>query len=173
MNKQEHAMSSSESAMVPPQSMPEENQSADGSDVVETRFGPVKIQRTNPIVFPNGMLGIPDRFEYCLTTFPSEKLEKFKLLQSLEDNDLSFITLPVAVDNGIIDKEDILTGCKDLEISESELTMLLIVTVHRQPDGVRLSVNARAPIFISTNKRVATQYVFHNNKYAIQHMITM
>ena len=52
------------------------------------------------------------------------------------------------------------------------VALLLVVTVHRQSNGVKLSVNARAPIFISTLRRVATQYVFHNNKYEIQHLVT-
>ena len=175
MSEQELTMSSTEPAP-PPQNLPEEQKTEvlpDGTEMIDTRFGKVKINRASPIVFPNGLLGIPDRFEYCLTSLPSEKLEKFRLLQSLEDLNMSFITLPVPNENPIIDMEDIRVGCKDLEIKEEDLTMLLIVTVHRQPDGVKLSVNARAPIFISTPKRVATQYVFHNNKYDIQHMITM
>lgn len=170
MNEQEMYMTGGGAVTVPPQAVPEEKKAE--VETLETRFGKVKISRENPIVFPNGLLGIPDKFEYCLTEFPSDKLERFRLLQSLDDGDLSFITLPVDVDNPIISKEDILVGCKDLDISEAELTLLLIVTVHRQTDGVRLSVNARAPIFVSTPRRVANQYVFHNNKYDIQHVVT-
>lgn len=169
MNKQEMLMTGSGTAVVPPQ-MPEENRA--GVEVIDTRFGKVKINRKNPIVFPNGMLGLPDKFEYCLTEFSSEKLKRFKLLQSLDDFDLSFICLPLSVENSIIDKADILIGCKDLDIPENDVTLLLVVTVHRQSNGVKLSVNARAPIFISTLRRVATQYVFHNNKYEIQHLVT-
>lgn len=144
-----------------------------GGEQVDTRFGKVTIYRTNPLVFPNGMLGIPDKFEYCLTNFPSEKLARFKLLQSLDDNDLSFITLPVDIDNAIIERKDIETGCRDLDMRIDSLTILLVVTVHRAGNAVRLSVNARAPIFIDTPRRIASQYVFHNNKYEIQHMITL
>ena len=170
MTEQEMRMTGSGPATMPPQSMPEDSGE---TETIDTRFGKVTIFRKNPIVFPNGLLGMPDKFEYCLTKFPSEKLARFKLLQSLEDNELSFITLPVDLENPIIDKSDVMTACKDLEISSEELTMLLVVTVHRTPSAVRLSVNARAPIFINTPRRVATQYVFHNNKYQIQHMITL
>ncbi len=160
-------MTGSGSVAMPPQTMPEE------TEMVDTRFGKVTIYRKNPIVFPNGLLGLPDKFEYCLTKFPSEKLARFKLLQSLDDNELSFITLPTDLDNAVIDKADILTACKDLDISPDDLTLLLIVTVHRAASNIRLSVNARAPLFVHTHRRVANQYVFHSNKYQIQHMVTL
>ena len=159
-----------ETAGAPPQMAPDGN----APEVVKTRFGEVKIYRTNPVVFPNGMLGIPDKFEYCLTGFPNAKLARFKLLQSLDDLELSFITLPIDIDNNnIVDKADVETACRDLAIDIKQITMLLVVTVHRAGSQVRLSVNARAPIFIDTARRIANQHVFHNSKYAIQHMITL
>lgn len=169
MSQQEMRMTGSGTAAIPPQPVPGGND----TEVVDTRFGQVTVYRKNPVIFPNGMLGMPDKFEYCLTKLPSDKLARFKLLQSLDDLSLSFITLPVEITNSIIDKEDILAGCKDLEIRPEDLSLLLVVTVHRLPNAVRLSVNARAPIFINTPKRVATQYVFRNSKYEIQHMISM
>lgn len=170
MHKQEFIMTGSGMVAVPPQAL---SQDESDTDTVQTRFGQVSIYRKNPIVFPNGLLGMPDKFTYCLTKFPSEKLSRFKLLQSLEDNDLSFITLPVELENAVVERKDIEQACKDLEIPSDELTMLLIVTVHRTGGAVKLSVNARAPIFIHTARRIATQYVFHSNKYDIQHMITL
>lgn len=167
MNKLEYRMTGGGTVMIPPQTMPEE------TEMVDTRFGKVTIYRRNPIVFPNGLLGLPDKFEYCLTKFPSEKLARFKLLQSLDDKELSFITLPTELDNAVIDKADILVACKDLDIAPDDLTLLLIVTVHRAANNIRLSVNARAPLFVHTHRRVANQYVFHSNKYQIQHMVTL
>lgn len=169
MNQTNAARTRSQSTIVPPQTMPEMS----GKEVIDTRFGKVEIYRQNPIVFPNGLLGMPDKFEFCLTNFPSDKLKRFKLLQSLDDLDLSFITLPVELANPIVEKADIENACRDLELPIGELTLLFIVTVHRQPNGVQLSVNARAPIFVHSMRRIATQYVFHNNKYQIQHVISM
>lgn len=142
-------------------------------DEVETRFGKVTISRENPIQFPSGLLGMPEKTGYCLAQFPAKKFERFKLLQSLEDDSLSFITLPVEIDNGIIAKEDILQAAKDLKINADHLGLLMIVSVHREVDGVRLSVNARAPILMDVVKRTAHQYVFASNKYQIRHMIAL
>ncbi len=173
MKQQEYQMTGSGPAHVPPSMLGEDDAVAPDSEVIDTRFGKVTIHRVNPISFPKGLLGIPDRNAFCLTELPSKKLARFKLLQSLDDKELSFITLPADASNSIVDKSDVLQTCADLKISEADLAMLFVVSVHRRPGAVQLSVNARAPIFMDAKKRTATQHVFNTNKYAIQHMITM
>jgi flagellar assembly factor FliW len=143
------------------------------TEVFDTRFGKITVSHKNPIVFPNGLLGIPDKSNFCLTNFPSEKMARFKLLQSLEDSALSFITLPLDVQNPIYETVDMEQACKDLSVPANELTLLLIVSVHREASGVKLSVNARAPIMVHASKRTASQYVFASNKYNIRHMLSL
>ncbi len=152
------------------QSMPESHVAA--SEEIETRFGRVVVYRQQPISFPNGLLGIPDKMQYCLTRFPSEKMARFKLLQSLEDTQLSFITLPVDITNPLIEQADIEQAASDLDIAVGGLAVLLVVTVHRESGLAKLSVNARAPILINVNRRVAVQYVFPHTKYLIRQPLT-
>ncbi len=142
-------------------------------EAIDTRFGQVQLYRRQPIMFLNGLLGMPDKVQFCLTNFPSEKMARFKLLQSLEDHALSFITLPLDMTNPIIERGDMEQAAKDLDIPADQLAALLIVSVHREPGGTKLSVNARAPIFMHAAKRVATQYVFPHTKYDIRRMITL
>ena len=47
-----------------------------------------------------------------------------------------------------------------------------MVSVHRSPEKVTLSVNARAPIFIDTVRRSAVQYVFPGEQYQVRHAIS-
>ena len=138
------------------------------SEVVDTRFGKVTIYRTNPIILPNGMLGQPDKNQFCLSNFPSEKMARFKLLQSLDDLSLSFITLPVEANNPIVERADIEQAARDLNIAVEQLVTLFVVSVHREAGAVKLSVNARAPIMLDSVRRIATQHVFHNAKYQIR-----
>ena len=143
-----------------------------GSEVIETRFGKVKISYDNPIVFGKGILGMPDKSNFCVVDFPVEKFSQFKLLQSLDDNELSFIALPIDIENQFIDRQDIEDSCSDLGISLSNLAVLLIVSVHREVNNVRLSANSRAPIFIDSANHTAEQYVLRNNKYVVRHAIS-
>jgi len=162
-------MTSSNPAVLNQPTVPE----ASDGDVIDTRFGKVQLYRRQPIVFPTGLLGLPDKGQFCLTNFPSPKMARFKLLQSLEDIALSFITLPLDLSNAIIERADMEQAAKDLDIPADQLAALVIVSVHREPSGTKLSVNARAPIFMHATKRVATQFVFPHAKYDIRRMITL
>lgn len=142
-------------------------------EVIDTRFGKIALQKKNPLTFPRGLLGMPDKFHFFLTEFPSSKLHQFKLLQSLDDYDLSFITLPLTLQNSIILAEDLTHACKELNIAVENLVALLIVSVHRTPDRTILSVNARAPLLIDSYMRLAAQYVFPTDRYTVQHPFTM
>lgn len=141
------------------------------SDTVETRFGRVRVARDNPIIFRKGLLGMPEKTNFCLTDFPIKKFEKFKLLQSLEDDTLSFIMLPITLNNDIIERKDLEEGCADLGFDPQHVAILLIVSVHREMEGVRLSVNARAPIFMDAQRRVADQCVLRSNLYEVRHFL--
>lgn len=155
-------------------STPEQSKKATGPQMVAvaSRFGNINVDKSKTILFPVGLLGMPEKHHFVITDFPNSRLKQFKLLQSMDDDELSFITLPIPLKNDIIDSSDIGSACTDLEIDMSDLTILLIVSVHRGVEGVQLSVNARAPLFIATEKQAAAQYVFTSNKYAVQHFIT-
>lgn len=140
-------------------------------ETIQSRFGEITIDISRSINFPRGLLGMPDKMNFVLANFSSQKMEQFKLLQSLDDLQLSFITLPIAIDNPIIAMADIRGATSDLQIKDEELVMLLIVSVHRSPDSVRLSVNSRAPLFLDVKQRFGMQYVFQNDSYKVQHYL--
>ncbi len=147
-------------------------QAAAGNETIDTRFGQVQIARHSPIVLARGPLGMPDKQNFCITEFPSEKMRRFKLFQSLDDLKLSFITLPIDINNPVVTSDDMAAAANDLGIKHSDLATLLIVSVHRNPMAVKLSVNARAPVFIDSSSRQGMQYVFPHERYRVQHFIT-
>lgn len=143
------------------------------SQELETRFGKVTIYPQQPLVFPNGLLGMSDKNQFSLTTLPSEKMARFKLLQSLDDHALAFLVLPVELNNSIAERADIEAAARDLSIPLDQLGLYFVVSVHREASGIKLSVNARAPILVHHVKRVATQHVFHHTKYQIRHALAL
>lgn len=140
-------------------------------ETIQSRFGEIAVDSSRAIYFQRGLLGMPDKSNFVLTNFNSQKMEQFKLLQSLDETQLSFITLPVAVKNNIIAAEDIYKAAEDLQIAHDDLVVLLIVSVHRSPGSVKLSVNSRAPLFLDVKNKSGTQYVFQNDTYKVQHAI--
>jgi|CXWL01.1.fsa_nt_gi flagellar assembly factor FliW len=140
-------------------------------ETINSRFGEISVDISKAISFPRGLLGMPDKSNFVLTNFNSQKMEQFKLLQSLDELQLSFITLPVAVNNNIVAVEDIRGAADDLGITYDDLVVLFIVSVHRSPDSVKLSVNARAPLFLDVKQKFGIQYVFQNDAYKVQHYL--
>lgn len=141
------------------------------SETIKSRFGEIAVDPGKAVAFPRGLLGMPDKLNYAVVNFPNEKMQQFALLQSLDDHALSFITLPVLADNPFIGRKDIEQIARDLQIDLSNLAILLIVSVHRQPGQVKLSVNARAPLFIDVTSKVGVQHVFQHDQYKVQHML--
>lgn len=142
-----------------------------GSEVINTRFGKVTINHDNPLMIPKGMLGMNERKRYCITEFPVSKFARFKLLQSLADYNLSFIMMPLPIENDIIAKADIEAGAQDLGIDMDDLELMLVVSVHRDMNKVALSVNARAPLFMDKSAGTAEQLVLRNSAYQVRHML--
>lgn len=145
--------------------------SDDTREVVKSRFGEIVIDIRNTLLFPRGLLGMPESRHFALANFPSAKMQQFKLLQCLDDFALSFIALPAGVENGIIARADMQAACRELGIGEDALVMLLVVCVHRGSEATKLSVNARAPIFIDVSRKVGLQHVFTSDQYKVQQFI--
>lgn len=140
--------------------------------MLKSRFGEVPLKLDNPLIIPKGLLGFAGMSQFAILDFPVKKFQRFNLLQSLEDEALSFIVMPLALLNPVIDREDIEVVIKELELNEKNASLLMIVSVHRSENMVRLSVNARAPLLVDGSERTAVQYVFASNKYKIQHFIS-
>jgi len=136
----------------------------------ETRyFGPVFFDEPAVIVFPAGLPG----FAHCRRFLPLEEPARKPLifLQSLEDPQLCFLTLPIAVvDPGYQLKmsfEDLaLIGLAQLPASEDLAQCLVIVAVsdHRFP-----TANLLAPIVLNRVTGQAVQAVRDDSVYSCRH----
>lgn len=138
---------------------------------IESRFGAVTVRMENAVFFPHGLLGLPDNLHFAVTEFP-KAMGQFKLFQCLNDHSLSFITLPVAVDNKLIERKDLEDACKVLNVELKNLLTLLIVSVKRTPEGSVITANVRAPVLIDTRDMAGIQYVFPQNKYDVRTVLT-
>lgn len=141
------------------------------TETIESRFGALKVDTDKAIFIPHGLLGIPGKLRFVLAAFPNTKMRNFSVLQCLDDLSTAFMALPLGIENGIIAAEDLRIACRELDIPERYAAVLLIVNVHRNADGVRLAVNARAPVMINVEQRTGEQYVFQHDRYALQHML--
>lgn len=144
---------------------------AAGESQAQTRFGVLKYDRGSAYAFPKGIIGMPEKQEFCLLNYPNPKFSKYKLLHCTVDDDLTFIVLPDELSKTMIDAVDIDEACKELQMTRADVALLLIVTVSRQPDGLFVSANVRAPIFMDARKKQGIQYVLPNPKYLVRQSI--
>lgn len=140
---------------------------------IESRFGTLTVNPQQAVLFPAGLLGMPNKMRFCMTRFPSEKMQRFNIMQCLDDHSIAFLTLPLEVDNPIIERADLEQAARDLELPMEDIVALLIVSVHRESGSAKLSVNARAPVLLRVSLKVAAQYVFPHTKYLIRQPLSL
>lgn len=137
----------------------------------KTRFGEIAYDAARSIAFPNGILGMPNQKNFCIGAMPDKKMDKFQVLQSLHDQDVSFALLPLASLGELIEAADLDEVRQVLEMEKKDFLTMLIVSIQKTPAGARLSVNLRAPIFVDAQNRVGYQIVLANSKYPVQHFL--
>ena len=148
---------------------------APGEDTVsiDTRYGAMSFDRAAALGMIRAMPGFPGLTDFALGNLPDPRFGQFKLLQSLDEPEVSFLVTPVPVENPVIAIEDAEQMLKDLGVEKENAALLLIVTVRKDTEGVALTVNARAPVVVDTEHRKAAQYVMRSETYSIQHPIEL
>ncbi len=140
--------------------------------VVDTRFGRLEFDNCQAIAMPRGMMGFPENKVFALTSVPDPRIENFLLLQSLTDSGLSFLTLPLSLENGIIAFRDIEVARQDLGIASEDFAAIVIVSIRNVGGAAQTSVNLRAPVFLDARARTGWQYVLPNGGYNVRHVLT-
>lgn len=139
--------------------------------VVETRFGVYAFDDGNSLEFASGLLGFGGRQRFGLANLPQPELAAFKLLQSLEQPDLSFIVTPLDPASNLVAAADLEAACRNAGIAVAEATFLLMVTLRQGPNGLEMTANLRAPLVLDLQRRRGRQIVLQNPDYPIRHSL--
>lgn len=146
---------------------------------IMSRFGLIEIDLDKVILFNRGLLGIADKMNFCLAHFPQDNYGNFKILQSTEDNNLSFIVLPLgSIEETCnhINEIDLLEAINQIKMNQQNVSVLLVTSVHQKIDSLgnkfsQISVNMKAPLIIDNVNFTGIQYVFYNDIYKTQYVI--
>ena len=156
-------------AMTQP-SPPEAAAVADSAETftLETRFGTLSFTAENRVFMPTGPLGFANSHKFVLGDLPPPANPRFKVLQSEEDGNLSFIVTPLKPEDGCIELADLEDAAMSASIAWEDAAFLLIVTVRPAEEGAKITVNLRAPLVVDVKEGVARQIVMTNGNYPIQ-----
>jgi flagellar assembly factor FliW len=139
--------------------------------VLQTRFGEMSVDPDTVLRLPRGLMGFAGLNEYALATLPEERYGRFRVLQSLQAPDVSFIVLPYEPSDALIGEQDLGQAYETLGIAPGEAVTLLIVSIRKQGEQASVSVNLRAPVVIDLKRRMAWQHVLANPEYSVRHTL--
>lgn len=151
----------------------QEEENKNTTVTIENKFGTLVFEEADMVHVTQGLVGFPEYQRFALAALPETgKDNQFRLLQSLDEPDLSFIVFPTTIENALLDKVDIEGICQQFSIPNSHVVLLHIATIRDDGTGnTNMSLNLKAPIIVDAGKQTAVQYVLPSNKYAIQHPV--
>ena len=127
--------------------------------------GEMQYEENNIITFNKGIPGFNELKKFILLNL--QEYEPFKLLQSLEDDEISLIvTSPYEFFNEYEIKLSDET-IKNLKIDSPEQVMIL-TTVTLNSDVKKITTNLQGPIVINTSNNFGEQIVLDNSKYKVK-----
>jgi len=134
---------------------------------IETsRFGPVEVDETRLIHFPEGLLGFPAQQDFALIQTGAESC--FYWLQSVDRSELAFV---------VTDPQLFVPDYR-VPIKQEELTLLgmaeptgaqVFVIVNKV--GRDLTANLQGPLVINVSSRWAKQLVLSDRRYTTRHRL--
>ncbi|WP_315070741.1 flagellar assembly protein FliW [uncultured Clostridium sp.] len=128
-------------------------------------YGEMEYEDKDIITFKKGIPGFNDLKKFILLNLP--EYEPFKLLQSLEKDEISLIvTSPFEFfkDYEIKLSEETIENLK----LESHKQVMLLTTVTLNSDVKKITTNLQGPIVINTSNNFGEQIIQDNSKYKVK-----
>jgi len=127
--------------------------------------GDIEYEEKDIVTFNKGFLGFDDLRKFFLADL--EGVKPFKLLHSLENEDIGFIVISpydFFEDYEIHLNEETI---KELKIkSENEVMILNTVTLNSNPN--KITTNLQGPIVINSSNNLGEQIIVDNSKYKVK-----
>ncbi|MFF3922086.1 flagellar assembly protein FliW [Paenibacillus lactis] len=132
------------------------------------RFGPIEVDENQVITFASPILGFEDLARYVFIQL-EEDLHPFEFLQSIEDENLTFIVMDPFLFYRDYEFQLESHWIESLNVkSEEELRVMVIVTARSAED---ITCNLKAPIVLNTAKNIAAQIVLDRGDYTTRHSL--
>ena len=131
-----------------------------------TRFGEVEIQDQDILTFPSGMLGFSSERHFVM--IEDEMGSPFQWLQSIEKQDLAFVTINPETAVSAFSLDITVDHRKKLDTEQVEdLSVRVIVTMAKKLQNV--TINLQGPLLINYSKKLGLQFVVADGRYNTRH----
>ena len=123
------------------------------------------------VAMPEGLFGFRSCRDFALINPLEPRLAPYKLLQSLDYRDVTFLVIDLYDADVSIAGEDLQELAAQAGLSDERAIFLLIVSLRHEPNGLVTTVNLRAPIVFDPKTGVARQCASDNSRYPVQQPI--
>ncbi|MFA7573353.1 MAG: flagellar assembly protein FliW [Lutispora sp.] len=130
-------------------------------------FGETEIDENQIISFMEGIPGFPEQKQYIILR---DEDSDFIFLQSTEEQNLCFITLPPAAIVGDYSFDLSQETVKKLELKNPEDAMILSI-LNIPEDFKKMTANLRAPIVINIKNNKGIQELLSDENYNMKHQV--
>lgn len=125
---------------------------------------------SNPIEFPKGLIGLEEWHRFVIVSHPAGG--SLKLLQSLEDDRVSFI---VADPYQVVSDYQLNLSPADIEAlglekNSAELDVCCIISVQEEP--LTVTANLLGPLVINKATGVGLQVILAESSYSARHLLS-
>lgn len=136
--------------------------------MISSKFGELEITSDNQVFFPQGLIGMPEYKNFCISDIQDKRFALFKAMHCLDKEGYTFLILPITEKNNFLTEKDKKEVTDFLAIKLENLKLFVIASTKMIDGSKRIAVNLRAPIFVDDSKNQGYQYVMQNNAYNIQ-----
>ncbi len=136
-------------------------------EIMTRQFGMIEIDETKIINMPAGIPGFQDRKRYSI--YQKEQAAPFFFFQSMDDPDLSFVTLdPESIMPDYKIEEKDIKRVVPWEFDNDDISLFVIVTIpNRGPE--KATANLLAPLVINRKRKEGLQLILQNYDYSFQY----
>jgi flagellar assembly factor FliW len=142
--------------------------------VIENRFGTFRFEPQQMLDLPQGLIGFAQFRRFGVGNLPGDgATNHFKLLQSLDEPNLSFIVWPTTAENAMIAAEDVDALLDSFHISRDALVLLHIITIREMGGQISMTLNVKAPVVVDATARTAVQQVIPGDAYTVRQPLVL
>lgn len=130
--------------------------------------GEITYEEENTIIFNKGILGFDELKKFILVDL--EEYEPFKLLQSLENDEIGLIA---ASPYDFFEEYEIKLNeetINNLKVKSYE-EIMIITTVTLNSDAKKITTNLQGPIIINISNKLGEQIIVDNSKYKVKELL--
>jgi len=138
---------------------------------VDTRFGVLEVPKSKIFKFPFGIIGFESHQEYIMFVLPNKEIT---ILQAVDSPDIAFpLVDPFVLVKGYkVELKNTWISALKVE-DKDEIVVFAIATFRRGKNGLKMTLNLKAPVVVNFTKKVGAQIILEDANWPIRYEVEL